>query len=93
MAKNCAIIPKVKNKKGQLVDSKLFKDLLSFTSNNRSEAIRIYLITKNDSFIKDWNPRLTLDDNNEPTIKSLLDKTNLSTYTFISHLITKIKTN
>ena len=80
MAKNCAIIPRVKNNKGQVVDSKLFKDLLSFTSNNRSEAKRIYLITKNDSFIRDWNPRLTLDDNNEPTIKSLLDKTNLSTF-------------
>ena len=79
MAKNCAIIPKVKNKKGQVVDSKLFKDLLSFTSNNRSEATKIYLIIKNDSFIRDWNPRLTLDANNEPTIKSLLDKTNLST--------------
>ena len=78
MARSCAIIPKVKNKNGQVVDSKLFKDLLSFTSNNRSEAIRLYLITKADSFIRDWVPRLTLDENNEPTLRSLLKQTNLS---------------
>jgi len=78
MARSCAIIPKVKNRNGQVVDSKLFKDLLSFTSNNRSEATRLYLITKADSFIRDWNPRLTLDENSEPTLRSLLKQTNLS---------------
>ena len=78
MARNCAIIPKVKNRNGQVVDSKLFKDLLSFTSNNRSETVRLYLITKNDSFIRDWVPRLALDENNEPTLKSLLKQTNFS---------------
>ena len=78
MARNCAIIPKVKNRNGQVVDSKLFKDLLSFTSNNRSETVRLYLITKNDSFIRDWNSKLTLDENNEPTLRSLLQKTNFS---------------
>ena len=78
MAKSCAIIPKVRNRNGQIVDSKLFKDLLSFTSNNRSEATRLYLITKASSFIRDWNPRLTLDENNEPTLRSLLKKTNLN---------------
>ena len=78
MARNCAIIPKVKNRNGQVVDSKLFKDLLSFTSNNRSETVRLYLITKNDSFIRDWVPRLALDENNEPTLKSLLKQTTFS---------------
>lgn len=78
MARSCAIIPKVKSRSGQVVDSKLFKDLLSFTSNNRSEAARLYLITKSGSFIKNWQPRLTLDENNEPTLRSLLKKTNLS---------------
>lgn len=78
MARSCAIIPKVKNRNGQVVDSKLFKDLLSFTSNNRSEAVRLYLITKADSFIRDWVPRLALDENNEPTLRSLLKQTNLS---------------
>ena len=78
MVRRCAIIPKVKNRNGQVVDSKLFKDLLSFTSNNRSEAVRLYLITKSSSFIKNWQSRLTLDENNEPTLRSLLKKTNFS---------------
>lgn len=76
MARSCAIIPRVKNNKGQVVDSKLFKDLLSYTGNNRADAVRIYLITKNDEFVRDWNPKLVLDENNEPTLKSLLQKTN-----------------
>lgn len=78
MARSCALIPKVKNKSGKLVDSKLFQDLLSFTSNNRSEATRLYLITKSDQFIKYWQPKLTLDENNEPTLRSLLKQTNFS---------------
>lgn len=78
MARNCAIIPQVRNNKGQVVDSKLFKGLLAYTGNNRSEATRLYLITKSSEFIENWNPRLTLDENNEPTLRSLLQKTNLS---------------
>ena len=77
MAKACAIIPQVRNKKGETVGSKLFKDLLSYFDNNRQEATRIYLITKSANFIQNWNPRLVMDDNNEPTIGSLLKKTNL----------------
>lgn len=77
MAKACAIIPQVRNKKGETVGSKLFKDLLSYFDNNRQEATRIYLITKSTNFIQNWNPRLVMDDNNEPTISSLLKKTNL----------------
>ena len=78
MARNCAIIPQVRNNKGQVVDSKLFKGLLAYTGNNRSEATRLYLITKNSEFIKNWNSKLTLDENNEPTLRSLLQKTNFS---------------
>lgn len=78
MSRNCAIIPQVRNDKGQIVDSRLFKDLLAYTGNNRAETTRLYLITKSSEFIKDWNPRLTLDENNEPTLRSLLQKTNFS---------------
>lgn len=80
MARQCAIIPKVLNRRGEKVDSRLFKDLLSYLSNNRAEAVRIYKITKSQQFIQNWNPRLVLDDNNEPTLRSLLQKTNLNTY-------------
>lgn len=78
MSRNCAIIPQVRNNKDQIVDSRLFKDLLAYTGNNRAETTRFYLITKSSEFIKDWNPRLTLDENNEPTLRSLLQKTNFS---------------
>lgn len=78
MARACAIIPKVTNKDGQEVESRLFNDLLSYTG-NRESAIRFYLKTKNEEFIKRVEPRLEFDEYNEPTIKSLLEKTNLKT--------------
>lgn len=77
MARNCAIIPQVRNNRDQVVDSRLFKDLLAYTGNNRTEATRLYLITKSSEFIKNWNSKLTLDENNEPTLRSLLQKTNI----------------
>ena len=80
MARKCTIIPQVLNKSGEKVDSKLFQDLLSYLSNNRAQAVRVYQITKSQEFIQKWNPKLTLDNNNEPTIRSLLQKTNLSSY-------------
>lgn len=79
MPENCAIIPIVRNNKGQKVESRLFKSLLTFTS-NRNDAVNIYLTTKNQDFINDQYPRLTLDDNNEPTLKSLIDKVDLGNY-------------
>lgn len=80
MARQCAIIPKVLNKRGEKVDSRLFKDLLSYLSNDRAGAVRIYKITKSQQFIQDWNPRLVLDSNDEPTLRSLLQKTNLKDF-------------
>lgn len=90
MAKQCAIIPKVLNRRGEKVDSRLFKDLLSYLSNDRAQAVRIYQITKSQQFIQDWNPRLTLDSNGEPTIRSLLQKTNLSTYVSESMVLERL---
>lgn len=77
MSESCAIIPKVKNKKGNKVDSRLFKDLLSFTSNKRDIATKAYLITKSNEFSDKFKNKLVLDDNDEPTIYSLLKSTNL----------------
>ena len=51
MTRSCSIIPQVRDKEGNLKDSKLFKDLLSFTSNNRAQAKRLYQITKSQEFI------------------------------------------
>lgn len=76
MAKKCANIPTVRNSKNEEVDSRLFMDLLSYTSNHE-EASKYYLKTKNSDFISRWNPRLQMDENGEPTFSSLLKKTNL----------------
>ena len=59
--KSCAIIPQVINKDGQSVDSRLFKDLLSYT-NNREETNHIYLITKNDEFNLKFKNKIKYDD-------------------------------
>lgn len=80
MAKSCAIIPQVRNRRGEIVDSKLFKDLLSFTSNNRSEAVKLYQITKSQEFIRQTDGKLSFDENGEPTMKSLFDNTTIDSY-------------
>lgn len=79
MGKACAIIPKVINKQKEKVDSRLFMDLLSTLPNagDRPDVVRIYQKTKNPQFVREWNPRLQLDDNGEPTLRSLLKNTDL----------------
>lgn len=69
-------IPKVLDSKGNKVESRLFKDLLSY-SPSREKAVEFYLITKNEKFIQTIQPRLTLDENSEPLFSSLLENTNM----------------
>ncbi len=73
MARSCAIIPKVKNRNGQVVDSKLFKVLAVLPPLTIEVKLQeLYLITKSSQFIKELGqPRLTLDENNEPTIRGV----------------------
>ena len=80
MVRSCVLIPRVTNRQGKKVSSKLYKDLLSFTFNDREESNRIYQITKTAVFKRDWIPRLILDNNNEPTLVSLLKVTNLGKF-------------
>lgn len=75
---SCVYYPTITNSKGEEVRSKLFGDLYKFTGNNRERAKDLYLQTKNSDFIRDWNPKLTLDENGEPTIQSLFKKVNLA---------------
>ena len=72
----CAIYPKVKNKDGQLVDSKLFKDLLSYTG-DRGTAVLTYVwaIQKDHTTSRKV---IKLDDNNQPTLESLHESYDLS---------------
>lgn len=74
----CAIIPTVFNEKGEKVESKLFRDLLTYSNNNRDFSNNIYEITKSNDFIRGWDNRLSKDENGEYTLQSLIEKTNLS---------------
>lgn len=80
MGRACAVIPQVFNKRGEVVDSKLFKDLLSFIPDNRDLVVEIYRKTKSADFIRDWNPRLVLDKNDEPTVRSMISRAGLGKY-------------
>ena len=85
---SCAIIPQVLDNSGRKGDSKLFKDLLSISS--RKTSIELYQKTKSDFFINTWNPKLTLDERNEPTLESLISKTNLLDKIDIDKLLKKL---
>lgn len=87
--KSCAIIPQVKGKDGNIRDSRLFKDLLSFTNNNRKQTNRIYYTTKNPQFKSDYSDILKYDDAGEVTMKSLL-KLDLSSFMEESEIIERI---
>lgn len=76
---SCAIIPKVLNNRGEKVDSKLFKDLLSF-SPNRATAVDLYKRIKTQKFNQLYGSKIDLDINGEPTFASLLRETDLNTF-------------
>lgn len=75
----CSIIPKVKNKNNELVESRLFKDLLLYTS-NRDTTKEVYLITKNPEFDNRFKSSIKYDENNEPILESLLQLSFLHKY-------------
>lgn len=77
MSDICAITPRVKSKKGKLVNSKLFTDLQKVTY-RRATSVDVYLRTKNPAFIKGWDSILDKDPNNEYTLKSLINKTDIT---------------
>lgn len=90
--KSCAIIPQVRDKDGSIKDSRLFKDLLFFTNNNRKQTNRIYYRTKNPQFQSNYSDILKYDDAGEVTMKSLF-KLDLSSFIEDSELIEKITKN
>lgn len=76
MEKTCAIIPTVLDSEGQKKESILFKELLEFTG-SRQETKRIWGITQTKEFKDRWLPILKVDSNGEPTVRSMIEKTNL----------------
>ena len=77
MAESCLIYPKCKNAKGEVVDSKLFKDLLGY-SNDRDFAKKIYAVALNQDFISLVESDAAFDENGEITMRSLLELTKTS---------------
>lgn len=73
MGKSCSILAHVRNSKGEVVESKLYKDLLHYTSNNRELTKEYYAVGTNEDFldkVRD-SKEFKTDENGEITLKSL----------------------
>lgn len=68
---SCVFKPTVRNKKGEEVESKLFNDLLHFSSNDREFAKKWYYVGTHESFLSKNANRISYDENGEITFKSL----------------------
>ena len=77
MAESCALIPKVRRANGELVESKLFTNLLSYT-NNRTQAKEYYTVGKSQDFLDEVGDKAKFDENGEITIGSLRTLANLA---------------
>lgn len=73
MSKSCTILAHVRNSKGEIVESRLFNDLLHYTSNNRELAKEYYAVGTNEEFLSQVrdSDEFQTDENGEITFKSL----------------------
>lgn len=71
MADKCSIYAHCTNSKGEVVESRLFKDLLHYTSNNRELAKEYYGIGINPQFLEKVQGSAKFDENGEITFQSL----------------------
>ena len=76
MAGSCNIYAQVLNSKGEVVDSRLFKDLLHYTSNDRELTKKLYKVSMDAKFKSLTADKAQFDENGEITLKSLLKLTN-----------------
>lgn len=77
MSQSCVVKPCVKNSKGEIVESKLFQDLLSHMP-SRAEAVKYYNLARNDEFLARVGDTVTFDENGEITIESLIKEAHIS---------------
>ena len=71
MGESCVFKPAVRNKEGKEVNSRLFDDLLHFSSNDREFAKKYYFIGTSDEFLRANARHVEYDENGEITFKSL----------------------
>ena len=72
MIKSCILLAQCKNEKEEVVDSKLFKDLLSYSGNDRKFTKKMYRLSLNTKFLETVKDQVEFDENGEITLKSLL---------------------
>ena len=72
----CSIIPRVKNKQGEFVDSELFSSLLHYT-NDREIAKQYYAVGTSPEFLSRVANEAKFDSNGEITFQSLRQLTKL----------------
>lgn len=68
---SCAIVPRVKNKNGESVDSKLFRDIMGLTR-SREVIKSLWSMVTDPSFVEENRDRLEFDENGEPTLHSII---------------------
>lgn len=73
----CTILAHVRNSKGEVVESKLFNDLLHYTS-NRELAKEYYAVGTNSDFLNKVKDKAEFDENGEITFNSLHDLTKMN---------------
>ena len=73
----CTILAHVRNPKGEVVESRLYKDLLHYTSNNRQLTKEYYAVGTNEGFLSRVKDIAEFDENGEITFKSLQRLANL----------------
>lgn len=73
MSKSCTILAHVKRPDGSVVESKLFNDLLHYTSNNRELAKEYYAVGTSEEFLSKAREfqEFQTDENGEITFSSL----------------------
>lgn len=71
MSGKCSILAHVRNPKGEIVESRLYNDLLHRTSNNRKLTKEYYAVGTSKTFLDEVSHRAEFDENGEITLDSL----------------------
>ena len=71
MGESCSLVAHVKNSKGEVVESRLFNDLLHYTSNDRDITKQYYGVGTNQEFLNKVRDKADFDENGEITFNSL----------------------
>lgn len=93
---SCVLCPSIRTANGELTESRLYKDLLSYSSNDRKFANDLWGLSRDPKFKEAiQNEDFELDKNGEITLKSLLQltKTNIESERIIEMCEKELGTN